>query len=67
MVTSFEVHNRTTLCVEVVAEGRGVHPPEAMMHFPLVSDFPPYFRKISQNFQKFRLSSAKISDNLFSF
>ena len=24
---------------------RGVHPPEAMMHFPPVSDFPPIFDK----------------------
>src|SRR6218665_94788 len=53
---------------------RGVHPPEAMMHFLPVSDFP-LFPKISQTQWKifqislfpeniFRFSSAKISDDL---
>src|SRR6218665_2313593 len=54
---------------------RGVHPPpEAMMHFSPVSDFPPVSEKCShsvENFsnvtfsrKKFRFSSAKISDYL---
>src|SRR6218665_3214508 len=57
-------------------EGRSVHPPpEAMMHFPHVSDFPPIFEKnfiLLENFpdfafsrQIFRYSSAKISYDLF--
>src|SRR6218665_1616696 len=55
---------------------RGVHPSEAMMHFPTVSQFSPYFRK---NFQTPRNISPigpfptkfsdshppKISDDLF--
>ena len=28
---------------------RGVHPSEAMMHFPPVSDFPPIFEKFSDS------------------
>ena len=54
---------------------RGVHPPEVIMHFPPVSDFPLFSKKNSdsvENFQNFtfsrkisRFSSAKISDDLF--
>src|SRR6218665_2212822 len=54
---------------------RGVHPSEAMMHFPPVSDFPPIFEKCSDSVENFqnvtfsrkmsRFSSAKISDDLF--
>src|SRR6218665_2404065 len=61
--------------VIMMVYGRGVRPPEAMMHFPPVSDFPTIFDKISasvENFQNvifsrksFRFSSAKISDDLF--
>ena len=43
---------------EALYKLRGIHPPGAMVHFPPVSDFPPYFRKIFL----FRVSSAKISD-----
>ena len=43
---------------------RGVHPPpETMMHFPPVSDFPPIFKKLSdsvENFLNFTFS-GKIS------
>src|SRR6218665_3105426 len=51
------------------------NPPEAMMHFSPVSDFPPIFEKnldFLENFtnfpfsrKKFPFSSAKISDDLF--
>src|SRR6218665_1765553 len=54
---------------------RGVHPPETMMHFPPVSDFPPIFENFSdseENFHNFTFSrqisgfsSAEISDDLF--
>ena len=47
-------------------------PPRAMMHFPLVSDISPYFRKILRLREKlylfttkFLLPSAKFSDDLF--
>jgi len=68
-----EIHTSTEIMTsDYIA--RGVHPSEAMMHFPPVSDSPPYFRKILrlenfQNFtfsrQNFRFSSSKISDDLF--
>src|SRR6218665_2062732 len=32
---------------------RGVHPPEAMMHFPPVSDFPPFPKKFSDSVENF--------------
>jgi len=54
---------------------RGVHPPEAMMHFPPVSDFPPFPKHFSDsvdNFPNFtfsrkisQFSSAKISENYY--
>jgi len=48
---------------------RGVHPPEAMMHFPLFQ-IPPIsekFLRLCRKFspKKFRFSSAKIPDDLF--
>src|SRR6218665_2006993 len=45
----------------------GVHPPEAMMHFPPCFRFSPIFEKFSEsveNFQNFTFSS-KISDDFF--
>jgi len=32
---------------------RGVHPPEAMMHFPPVSDFPLFSKTISDSLENF--------------
>src|SRR6218665_435344 len=54
---------------------RGVHPPEAMMHFPPVSDFPLFPKHFSDsvdNFPNFtfsrkisQFSSAKVSENYY--
>ena len=62
-------------CVRMDPGDRGVHPPEAIIHFPPCFRFPPIFDKFSdseENFQNFtfsrkffRFSSAKISDDLF--
>ena len=38
-------------------EGRGVHLPEAMMHFPPVSDFPPISVKLFRLRGQFSLFS----------
>src|SRR6218665_929064 len=56
---------------------RGVHPPEAMMHFPTLFQIPPIFEKFSDSVENFRnftfsrkispFSSAKISDDHFLF
>jgi len=44
-------------------------PPEAMMHFPLVSEFPlisiKYYPEFAYSEKKFRFSSAKISEDSF--
>ena len=56
---------------------RGVHPSEAMIHFPPVSEFPLFPKNISDSVENFpnvtfslkffRFSPAKISDDLFTF
>ena len=55
--------------IEKMQVSRGVHRPEAMMHFPPFSDFPPIlvdnFQKFTFSRKSFRFSSAKISDDLF--
>src|SRR6218665_613359 len=44
---------------------RGVHPPEAIMLFPPLSDFPPIFEKFSdsvENLQNFTFSRKNVSN-----
>src|SRR6218665_320990 len=45
---------------------RGVQPPRCNDALPPVSDFSPYFRIFCRLHRKFRFSSAKISDDIFS-
>src|SRR6218665_85625 len=59
----------------MTSRGRGVHPPETMMHFPPCFRFPPISEKFSDFLKNFynltfsrkisSLSYAKISDALF--
>src|SRR6218665_2487719 len=71
-ITAYVLYNKSTGECPRGKISRGVHPPEAMMHFPTCFRFPPIFEKFSdsvENFQNFTFSrkiSAKISDDHFS-
>src|SRR6218665_2774577 len=73
---SFGLTDKSLQWLSSFLSDSGVHPPEAMMHFPLCFRFPPTLEQFSdsvENFQNFkfsrkisRLSSVKISDDFFS-
>ena len=41
------------LCNVLVNVSRGIHPPETMIIFPLVSDFPPFPKILSDSVENF--------------
>jgi len=46
---------------------RGVHPPEAMMHFPPCFRFSPYFQKIFRLWTIFKILNVTFSEKVFDF
>ena len=53
------------LCIMLLYTQGRPSPPETMMHFPPVSDFPPIFKKLSDSEENFK--NLSFPENFFDF